>query len=153
MTVMPVWRVKEEADDAILCLSGDWLVRKTGMRTMADVRFAIGSASRFSRARFDTRLLGEWDSALVAHDGSVGRSVKTPSLLLTIHIDEFEGEPAGCVLSDRWSIVGKDEKELDDQEFLITTPMSDRRDAAVAAAMTRDLDQLTIRSRLCCETW
>jgi len=66
MTVMPVWHVEEEADDAILCLSGDWLVRKTGMRTMADVRFAIGSASRFSRARFDTRQLGEWDSALVA---------------------------------------------------------------------------------------
>jgi len=64
--VIPVWHVKEEADDAILCLSGDWLVRKTGMRTMADVRLAIGSASHFSRVRFDTRQLGEWDSALVA---------------------------------------------------------------------------------------
>ncbi len=30
------------------------------------------------------------------------------ALVLTIHIDEFEGEPAGCVLSGRWSIVGKD---------------------------------------------
>ena len=76
---------------------------------------------------------------------STSAPVKTPSLLLTIHIDEFEGEPAGCVFSGRWSIVGKDGKELDDQEFLITTPMNDRRDAAVAAAMTRDLDQLTIR--------
>ncbi len=112
-------------------------------------------------AKIETSTTGQWADqlsivitrevaqSLAAQDPqmvvSTSAPVKPPSLLLTIHIDEFEGEPAGCVLSGRWSIVGKDGKELDDQEFLITTPMNDSRDAAVAAAMTRDLDQLTMR--------
>jgi uncharacterized protein len=71
-------------------------------------------------------------------------STERPWLRLTVDISIFEAQADGrCVLSGRWIILGRDGAELDEHEFLISTPVQSYDDASVVAAMGTDLNQLT----------
>jgi phospholipid/cholesterol/gamma-HCH transport system permease protein len=63
--VKPAWRIERSGNDSLLLISGDWLVRETGIRTDADQQLVIVDAGNDARLHFDTSGLGRWDSALV----------------------------------------------------------------------------------------
>jgi phospholipid/cholesterol/gamma-HCH transport system permease protein len=62
---LPIWHLDIEGAEGLLRLGGDWLVRKTGVRSAGDLDVLVRSAGRCNRVRFDTSQLGAWDSALV----------------------------------------------------------------------------------------
>lgn len=61
----PAWRIERQGRDALLRLSGDWLVRESGMHTVGELPRVIGDAGSCALLRFDTTGLARWDSALV----------------------------------------------------------------------------------------
>ncbi|GAA0604125.1 ABC transporter permease [Craurococcus roseus] len=66
-TAPPGWRLERRGlEDAVLCLTGDWIARETGLRDAAAVRQVLAAAGGAMRLRFETDGLGRWDSALIA---------------------------------------------------------------------------------------
>ena len=62
----PKWQVARRQQEAILTLSGNWLVHESGLRSIGELRAAIDAIGGCARVRFVTGDLGRWDSALVA---------------------------------------------------------------------------------------
>lgn len=62
----PGWSLVRCGAEAELRLTGDWIVRETGLRDAVAVLQVMTQAEGTARLRFDVRGLGRWDSALVA---------------------------------------------------------------------------------------
>ena len=51
----PGWRLERRGlEDAVLCLTGDWIARETGVRDAAAVRQVLAAAGGAMRLRFET---------------------------------------------------------------------------------------------------
>jgi phospholipid/cholesterol/gamma-HCH transport system permease protein len=62
----PTWQVARRQQEAILTLSGNWLVHESGLRSSGELRAVTDAIGGCARVRFLTGDLGRWDSALVA---------------------------------------------------------------------------------------
>src|SRR5579872_943045 len=65
-TSIPTWRIERQGREALLRLSGDWLVREAGLRAVEELRRAVAEVRGCERLRFETTTLTRWDSSLVA---------------------------------------------------------------------------------------
>jgi phospholipid/cholesterol/gamma-HCH transport system permease protein len=57
------WTVRDDAAEAVIALSGDWIARENGVEIGAPQRILASGAQSL---RFDIARLGQWDSALIA---------------------------------------------------------------------------------------
>ncbi len=64
--VGPAWQVAWQQREAILTLSGNWLVHELGLRSIDELRAVTDAIGLCPRVRFSAGDLGRWDSALVA---------------------------------------------------------------------------------------
>lgn len=62
----PTWKVDCRDNAAVLTLTGDWLVAKSGVLAVAELDRIIDEIGSCTSLRFDTVRLSRWDSALVA---------------------------------------------------------------------------------------
>ena len=60
----PGWHLDQYDQEAVLRLTGDWIARETGLRSVAEVRQALERVHT-AQLRFNASGLGRWDSALV----------------------------------------------------------------------------------------
>jgi len=60
------WRIERQDREALLRLSGDWLVRESGLRAFRELRRVLVEAGDSTLLRFEASGLARWDSALVA---------------------------------------------------------------------------------------
>jgi len=65
-TIGPSWRIDRRDREALLTLSGNWLVRESGLRATHELRTRGSEIGGCTRVRFATTNLAHWDSALVA---------------------------------------------------------------------------------------
>ena len=63
---MPTWQIERQGREALLRLSGDWLVRESGLRAVDELRHVVDEVRGCERLRFETSTLTRWDSSLVA---------------------------------------------------------------------------------------
>src|ERR1700693_5613408 len=73
--VGPAWQVACQQQEAILTLSGNWLVHESGLRSIDELRAVTNEIGSCPRVRFATDNLGRWDSALVAFIWSLQDSI------------------------------------------------------------------------------
>jgi phospholipid/cholesterol/gamma-HCH transport system permease protein len=78
--VQPEWRVERHDHEAVLMLSGDWLVGESGVHGAEE----IGALHGCTRLRFATDGLARWDSALVSFVWSVQSSVEAHGLTMDL---------------------------------------------------------------------
>src|SRR3546814_17661065 len=62
----PAWKIERRGPEAELHLTGDWIAGETGVRDAAAVDEVLAETGDAARLPFDTRPLGDWDSALIA---------------------------------------------------------------------------------------
>ncbi len=62
----PQWRLDTESSEALLHLSGDWLVRNGATEAANDMRLVLSRIIDCKSLRFDIASVGQWDSSLVA---------------------------------------------------------------------------------------
>jgi phospholipid/cholesterol/gamma-HCH transport system permease protein len=74
---LPEWRLEQRDSEALLTLSGSWLVHESGLRSVEELRSVTCQISGCARLRFATENLDHWDSALVAFIRSVETSIET----------------------------------------------------------------------------
>jgi phospholipid/cholesterol/gamma-HCH transport system permease protein len=65
-TSIPTWQIERQGREALLWLSGDWLVRESGLRAVDELRRIVAEVRGYERLRFETSTLTRWDSSLVA---------------------------------------------------------------------------------------
>jgi len=65
-TSIPTWQIERQGREALLRLSGDWLVRESGLRAVDELRRVVDEVRGCERLRFETSTLTRWDSSLVA---------------------------------------------------------------------------------------
>ena len=65
-TSIPTWRIERQGREALVRLSGDWLVRESGLRAVDELRRVVDEVRGCERLRFETSTLTRWDSSLVA---------------------------------------------------------------------------------------
>jgi phospholipid/cholesterol/gamma-HCH transport system permease protein len=65
-TSIPTWQIERQGREALLWLSGDWLVRESGLRAVDELRRIVAEVHGYERLRFETSTLTRWDSSLVA---------------------------------------------------------------------------------------
>jgi phospholipid/cholesterol/gamma-HCH transport system permease protein len=65
-TSIPTWQIERQGREALLWLSGDWLVRESGLRAVDELRRVVAEVHGCERLRFETSTLTRWDSSLVA---------------------------------------------------------------------------------------
>ncbi len=71
----PEWRIERQGREALLVLSGNWLVLETGLRAVDEVRALVAEIADCTQVRFAARDLARWDSALVSFVWSVQAAV------------------------------------------------------------------------------
>jgi phospholipid/cholesterol/gamma-HCH transport system permease protein len=76
----PEWRVERHDREAVLTLSGDWLVGRSGVHGAEEV----GALDGCTHLRFATDGLEHWDSALVSFVWSVQSSVEAHGLTMDL---------------------------------------------------------------------
>jgi phospholipid/cholesterol/gamma-HCH transport system permease protein len=74
---MPKWQIERQDREALLMLSGDWLVHESGLRSAEELGSVTGELRGCTRLRFATENLSHWDSALVAFIRSLETSIET----------------------------------------------------------------------------
>jgi phospholipid/cholesterol/gamma-HCH transport system permease protein len=72
----PAWQVACQQQEAILTLSGNWLVHESGLRSIDELQAVTDAIGPCPRVRFSTGDLGRWDSALVAFIWSLQDSIR-----------------------------------------------------------------------------
>jgi phospholipid/cholesterol/gamma-HCH transport system permease protein len=65
-TSIPTWQIERQGREALLWLSGDWLVRESGLHAVNELRRVVAEVHGCERLRFETSTLTRWDSSLVA---------------------------------------------------------------------------------------
>ena len=63
--VPPVWQLERDRSGILVRLSGDWLVRTSGLKDAADRQRFLAALGKDARVRFDASELRRWDSALI----------------------------------------------------------------------------------------
>ena len=64
------WTVRDQGSDLVIVLTGDWIVRQTGVA--ANVARYLFQNETSRTLKFDATSLGHWDSALIVFAGSPG---------------------------------------------------------------------------------
>jgi phospholipid/cholesterol/gamma-HCH transport system permease protein len=73
---MPGWQIERRDREALLTLSGNWLVHETGLRSAEELHSVTREITDCTRLRFASANLAHWDSALVAFIRSLEISIK-----------------------------------------------------------------------------
>ena len=63
--VPPTWQLESDRSGILVRLSGDWLVRTSGLKDAADRQRFLAALGKNARVRFDASELRRWDSALI----------------------------------------------------------------------------------------
>jgi phospholipid/cholesterol/gamma-HCH transport system permease protein len=66
MTVPPAWQIESEGPEALLRLSGDWLLHDGGLQASNDINRVVEELDYCTRLRFDATAVARWDSSLLA---------------------------------------------------------------------------------------
>jgi phospholipid/cholesterol/gamma-HCH transport system permease protein len=82
--VLPEWRLEHHDGEAVLALSGDWLIRESGLHGAEEVSALSRGLDGCRHLRFATDGLAHWDSALVSFVWSVQSSVQSRGLSMDL---------------------------------------------------------------------
>jgi phospholipid/cholesterol/gamma-HCH transport system permease protein len=80
----PEWRLERHDGEAVLAVSGDWLIRESGLHGAEEVGALSRGLDGCMHLRFATAGLAHWDSALVSFVWSVQSSVQSRGLTLDL---------------------------------------------------------------------